>query len=183
MKMKEYTRLFTAFFKIGLFTFGGGYAMLPMLQKEVVDKNQWADDKEILDYFAIGQSAPGIIAINTATFIGYKVGKIKGALAATLGVAMPSLIIITLIAAFLKEYSGSIHVQKALAGIRGAVVSLIAVGVIRMIGKSHKTLQYFIFAGIGLLLLLVVELSPVYIVLSAILAGIMLTAWKRRKKQ
>ena len=100
--MKLYLELFWAFFQIGALTFGGGYAMLPMIQKEIVEKHNWATDDEIIDYFAIGQLTPGVIAVNTATFVGYKTKGTLGGIIATLGVVTPSVMIITIIAASLK---------------------------------------------------------------------------------
>lgn len=105
--MNELLNLFMAFFRIGAFTFGGGYAMLPMLQKEVVEKYHWATEDEIMDYFAIGQCTPGIIAVNTATFVGYKTKGIAGGIAATLGVICPSIIIITTHCRLLKKFCRS----------------------------------------------------------------------------
>ena len=102
--MKELIELFFVFAKIGLFTFGGGYAMLPMLQKEIVEKHKWAREDEIMDYFAIGQVTPGIIAVNTSTFVGYKTKGIIGGIVATAGMVFPSLIIITVIAVFFEKF-------------------------------------------------------------------------------
>ena len=97
--------LFCAFFRIGLFTFGGGYAMLPLLQREIVEKKKWATEEEMLDYFAVGQCTPGVIAVNTATFVGFKEKKLSGAIFATLGIVSPSLVIITVIAALLSNFA------------------------------------------------------------------------------
>ena len=133
--MNIYLDLFLTFAKVGVCTFGGGYAMLPILQREVVEKKQWATDEELTDYFAIGQCTPGIIAVNTATFIGHKYKGIAGGILATLGVVFPSLIIITIIAAFLQEFASYPVVAHALAGINAAVVALIAVSVFKL-GKT-----------------------------------------------
>lgn len=103
--MKEYLKLFFTFAKIGCFTFGGGYAMLPLLQREIVEKNSWAEEEELMDYFAIGQCTPGIIAVNTATFIGYKRKGIIGGIFATHWTYIPSLVIITIIAAFIRSFA------------------------------------------------------------------------------
>ena len=113
--------LFCAFFRIGLFTFGGGYAMLPLLQREIVEKKKWATEEEMLDYFAVGQCTPGVIAVNTATFVGFKEKKLSGAIFATLGIVSPSLVIITVIAALLSNFAHIAAVQNAFAGIRVAV--------------------------------------------------------------
>ncbi len=173
--------LYKTFFKIGLFTFGGGYAMLPIIQREIVDNLKWATEEEVLDFYAIGQSTPGIIAINTATFIGYKKAKAIGGIVATLGMVTPSLIIITIIAAFLSEFRENIYVQKALVGIRGCVVALIAIAIIRMAKKAIISPFAMILAIVGFVLLLILKISPVLIVLSGIVLGIILTYFKRRK--
>lgn len=133
--MNIYFDLFLTFAKVGVCTFGGGYAMLPILQREVVEKKGWATDEELTDYFAVGQCTPGIIAVNTATFIGYKYKHIPGAVLASLGVVFPSVVIITAIAAFLSNFADIPVVQHALAGINAAVVALIAASVMKL-GKS-----------------------------------------------
>jgi len=130
-----YFDLFFTFAKVGVCTFGGGYAMLPILQREVVEKKGWATDEELTDYFAVGQCTPGIIAVNTATFIGYKYRGVPGGVLATLGVVFPSLVIITAIAAFLSNFADIPVVKHALAGINAAVVALIAASVLKL-GKS-----------------------------------------------
>lgn len=134
--MKELFSLFFAFFKIGAVTFGGGYAMLPILQRDIVQKNGWATDDELMDYFAIGQCTPGIIAVNTATFIGYKQKGISGGIFATLGVVFPSMIIITLIAAFLTNYAELEFVKHAFSGIRVCVCVLILNAVLKLFKNS-----------------------------------------------
>ena len=123
--MKTLIDLFFTFCRIGGLTFGGGYAMLPMIQKEIVEEKKWATEEEVLDYYAVGQCTPGIIAVNTATFIGYKVQGIIGAIVATLGVVFPSLIIITIIAALLKNFASYAIIQHAFSGIRVVVIALI----------------------------------------------------------
>ena len=133
--MNIYLDLFLTFAKVGVCTFGGGYAMLPILQREVVEKKGWATDEELTDYFAIGQCTPGVIAVNTATFIGSKLKGIPGGIFTTLGVVFPSVVIITLIAAFLSNFADIPVVQHALAGVNACVVALIASSVIKL-GKS-----------------------------------------------
>ncbi len=127
--------LFLTFAKMGVMTFGGGYAMLPILQREVVEKKKWATEEELSDYFAVGQCTPGIIAVNTATFIGYKEAGILGGVLATFGVVFPSIVIIALIAAFLSNFADIPVVRHALGGVNAAVVALIAASVIKL-GKS-----------------------------------------------
>ena len=116
--MRVLIQLFVAWFKMGLFTFGGGYAMLPMIQKEVIEKYHWATEEEIMEYYAIGQCTPGIIAVNTATFVGYYQKGVIGGIVATLGVVSPSFIIIGLIASLISNFSELAIVQNALSGIK-----------------------------------------------------------------
>ena len=119
--MKELWTLFWTFAKVGVMTFGGGYAMLPILQREVVENKGWATEEELVDYFAIGQCTPGIIAVNTATFIGQKYRGIAGGITATLGVVFPSLIIISILAGLITNFSHLAWVQNAFAGIQVCV--------------------------------------------------------------
>ncbi|HPJ20969.1 MAG TPA: chromate transporter [Clostridia bacterium] len=173
--------LFAAFFRIGLFTFGGGYAMLPMIQREVTEKHKWATEEEVLDCYAIGQSTPGIIAINTATFIGYKTGGIPGALAATLGMVAPSLIIITALSALILKYRDNIYVGKALLGIQGAVVALIAVSIIKMAKKAFFNVFTYILGALGFILLFVLQVPAYYIIAGALLFSVIYTIFKTRR--
>ena len=145
--MKELWKMFWAFARIGGLTFGGGYAMLPMLQKEVVEKNGWATEEELMDYYAIGQCTPGVIAVNTATFVGQKSRGTAGALFCTLGVVFPSLVIITLIAAFLSNFAHLPLVQNAFAGVRVCVCVLIFNAVTKLWKKSVKPLERKSFAS------------------------------------
>lgn len=130
--MKEILQLFFAFAKIGAVTFGGGYAMLPILQRDIVNKHGWTTEDELMDYFAIGQCTPGIIAVNTATFIGYKQKGIIGGIAATLGVIFPSMVIISIIAAFITNFADLEIVKHAFNGIRVCVCVLILNAVLKL---------------------------------------------------
>ena len=123
--MKELIKLFMAFAKIGAVTFGGGYAMLPILQRDIVEKHGWATEEELMNYFAIGQCTPGVIAVNTGTFVGYKIKGVLGGIAATLGVIFPSIVIITIISAFISNFSDMEIVKHAFNGIRICVCVLI----------------------------------------------------------
>ena len=134
--MKELFNLFFVFARIGAFTFGGGYAMLPMIQKEIVESRKWASDEEIMNYYAVGQCTPGVIAVNTATFIGYKLRRIPGAIFATLGVIFPSVVIITIIAAFISNFTHIEAVPHALAGINVVVSVLVLNAVIGLWKKG-----------------------------------------------
>jgi len=175
-------QLFASFFRIGLFTFGGGYAMLPMLQREVVDKHGWVTEEEILDYYAIGQCTPGVIAVNTATFIGTKLTGTIGGAVATLAVIAPSIIIITLISSILKNFSSYEIVQHAFSGIRVAVTALIVVSLWKLYKKGVKgALSNGIFVS-SFILVVLLDLSPVLIVLAAFALGVM-QAWRETKKK
>lgn len=176
--MKELLEMFIIFARIGGFTFGGGYAMLPMLEKEVVNNKHWATEEELMDYYAIGQCTPGIIAINTATFIGYKVKGIPGAIFATLGVIAPSLVIITVIAAFISNFIELAFVKSAFAGIRACVCILILNAVVKLAKKAlvdKATVALFL---IILALSLFTDISPAILVVIAGVAGIILKGKK-----
>ena len=169
--MKELFDLFWTFCKIGALTFGGGYAMLPLIQREIVENKKWSTEKEILDYYAVGQCTPGVIAVNTATFIGFKLRGIVGGLVATLGVIFPSIIIILIIASFLQRFASLAIVQSAFAGIRVAVVALIITTVIKLIKSSVKDYLGIIITVITFVLSAFIGISPVYIVIAAGLIG------------
>ncbi|MEG1426075.1 MAG: chromate transporter [Oscillospiraceae bacterium] len=165
--------LFFTFARIGGLTFGGGYAMLPMLRKEVVSAKKWATDEELLDYYAVGQCTPGIIAVNTATFIGYKERGIVGAICATAGVVAPSFVIILILASLIHNFSDNVYVRHALAGIKIAVAALVVNAVISLWKKGIKDIVgIFIFAAV-LIAGLVFSVSPIWIVIAAILFGLL----------
>lgn len=169
--MKVLLELFLVFARIGGFTFGGGYAMLPLMQKEIVEKRGWATDEEVLDYYAIGQVTPGIIAVNTATFIGYKLKGLVGAIVATLGMVTPSIVIITLIAMFFENFMDYEVVQHAFGGIRVVVVALIAHTVYTMAQKAIKDkLSKILFWG-SLVILICMRISPVWVVIAGAVIG------------
>lgn len=170
--MKDLVNLFIIFFRIGAFTFGGGYAMLPALQMELVEKRSWVSDEEILDYYAIGQCTPGIIAINTATFVGYKRKGLIGGIVATLGMVAPSLIIITTIAAFFKHFQDIEVVQRAFGGIRVVVAALIANTVIRMASRSIKDWLGIILFALAFLMVAIFKLSPIVAIVASSIIGI-----------
>ncbi|WP_300902644.1 chromate transporter [uncultured Clostridium sp.] len=169
--MKELFDLFWTFCKIGALTFGGGYAMLPLIQREIVENKKWSTEKEILDYYAVGQCTPGVIAVNTATFIGFKLRGIVGGLVATLGVIFPSIIIILIIASFLQSFASLAIVQSAFAGIRVAVVALIITTVIKLIKSSVKDYLGIIITVVTFVLSAFIGISPVYIVIAAGVIG------------
>ncbi|MBQ3460787.1 MAG: chromate transporter [Solobacterium sp.] len=180
--MKEYWDLFVSWFKMGLFTFGGGYAMLPMIQKEVIEKHGWATEDEVMDYYAIGQCTPGIIAVNAATFIGYKIKGVTGGIVATFGVVAPSLIIISLISTLITNFSELEIVQQALRGIQVAVCVLMFVAVEKLFKKGVKDMPSGLIFVVALLLSLFTNLSTVILVILAGLAGYVTFTLRNRKE-
>lgn len=171
--MKILWELYSVFFKMGLFTFGGGYAMLPIIQEEIVDKRGWATDEEVLDYYAIGQSTPGIIAVNTATFIGYNKKGIMGGIIATLGIVSPSIVIITIIATFFKNFQDYVLVQHALSGIRVVVAALILSTVIKMYGDSVKDWLGIVLFIASFLILVLFDITPIIVIVVSAIIGIL----------
>jgi chromate transporter len=165
--------LIVTFFKIGIMTFGGGYAMLPIIQREVVEKKQWATEAEILDYYAIGQCTPGIIAVNTATFIGNKQKGVLGGFLATFGLVFPSLIIISVIAAVLTNFAEIAAVQHALAGIRVAVVVLVGYSVKKLAKSGVRGGFGWCLFVLTFLVSALFGVSPVLVVVLAAVAGIL----------
>lgn len=166
--------LYLTFAKIGLFTFGGGYAMLPLLEREVVDNKNWASREEILDYYAISQSTPGIIAVNTATFCGFAQAGNIGGIIASLGFITPSIIIIILIANFLRAFSHIAWIQHAFAGIRVGVSALVFYSVLKMINKNAKTPIKFAIFLLTFIAIGFLQISPVIIVIAVGVFGIFL---------
>ena len=179
--MKELINLFISFFKIGIMTFGGGYAMLPMLEREIVVKHKWVTMEEIMDYFAIGQCTPGIIAVNTATFVGYKKKKVSGGIAATLGVITPSIIIICILAGIIDAVSDNVYVQHAFAGISVAVCALLVQAVLKLTKSGVKDVFTAIVAVVSFIISVVLGLSPIIIVILAGVASCVFKAISEKK--
>ena len=172
--MKRYLELFLTFAKIGVMTFGGGMSMLPIMQREVVDQKKRADEAELIDYYALSQCTPGIIAVNVATFIGQKLSGILGGILATLGVVFPSLVIITILAGLITSFSHLAVVESAFAGIQVCVCVLIFNAVLKLLKKSvidKRTLVIFLLVLAGGVVL---NVSPVWFVIASALAGIIL---------
>lgn len=172
--MKELIELFLVFAQIGATTFGGGYAMLPILQREIVEKRHWSTEDELMDYYAIGQCTPGIIAVNTATFIGYRQFGILGGIIGTLGVVFPSIVIITVIALFLTNFAELAIVKHAFAGIRVCVCVLILDSVVKLGRKSIVDNRCVIIFLVILALSMLTPLSPALLVILAGIAGFLL---------
>ena len=184
--MKTLIDLFLTFFKTGLFTFGGGYAMLPILKDEVVKKHQWASENELLNYFSIGQCTPGIIAVNVATFCGYKLKKITGALVATFALVLPSRIIITLIASVLSHFMENEYVVHTMRGIRiGVAATLLKIVFdlgFRVYRQSTlKKVDIFVFF-LALIAIILLKISSVFVILITAFIGCLSLGFERGGK-
>lgn len=180
--IKNYIKLFLTFARIGGFTFGGGYAMLPLLQREVVEKHGWATEEELMDYYAIGQCTPGVIAVNTATFVGQKTGGALGGIVATLGVVFPSLIIISLLAGVITAFSHLAWVQHAFGGVRVCVCVLICNAVVKLVKKAVVDAPAAVIFVLVTLAACLTDVSPAVFVLLSAGAGIALKGLEARKK-
>lgn len=174
--------LFLTFAKVGVMTFGGGYAMLPIIQREVVEKKGWATNEEIMDYYAIAQCTPGVIAVNTATFVGYKKKGIPGGIFSTLGVVFPSLLIIIALASVIVAFSGLEWVQHAFAGIRMCVVILIINAVVKLYKKAVIDLITILIFLVTAAASFFLPISPVLYVVLAAAIGIAVQTMKGGKK-
>ena len=189
-KLKQYLNLFWTFTKIGVCTFGGGYAMLPILQRELVEKRGWATEEQLADYYAVGQCTPGVIAVNTATFVGASQAGVWGGIIATLGLVFPSLVIILVIAAFLRNFMDNQWVVHAFNGVRAGVVALILSSVIKLVKGAVKDVAtgiiyvaVLVLSAINLFVpmesaLLTALCSPVALVLLSGAAGLCVRAAK-----
>ena len=170
--MKELLTLFGLFFKIGIMTFGGGYAMLPMLERELVTKRNYVTMEEIMDYFAVGQCTPGIIAVNTATFIGFKRSGILGGIFATIGVVTPSVIIISLLASVLQLIAGNEIANNAFAGISVAVCALVIQAILKLIKSGIKDALTVGIAIGAFITSFFFDASPIIVILASAVIGV-----------
>jgi len=180
--MKTLLQLYASFFRIGLLTFGGGMAMLPMLERELTTKRGWCSKEEILDYFAIGQCTPGIIAVSVAAFAGYKLKKALGAIVGPLAVITPGLIVVLLLATVLNEVSDIPAVQSAFAGVRVAVCVLVTVSVVNILRDSVKRWWQLGITLAAFVIVAVLGANPAWVVLGAVAVG-MFGVWRVRKKE
>lgn len=166
------TEAFGTFFKIGLFTIGGGYAMIPLIEKEVVEKRRWIDREEFLDLMAVSQAAPGVFAVNMAVFIGYKKAGVRGSVACAIGNVLPSILIILLIALFFQRFKDHELIENIFKGIRPAVVALILVPTFKM-ARAAKLNRHTVWIPITTALLIwMFGISPIYVIIAGIMGGI-----------
>ena len=171
--------LFTTFFKIGLFTFGGGYAMIPLIQREVIERRKWIEEKDFLDMLVLAQSTPGPIAVNTAVFVGYKIAGVLGAIMATLGTVLPSFIIILLLALFFAEVRENRYVDAAFRAMRPAVVALIVAPLIGLV-KGMKWYLMGISAAVAVAVWYF-GVSPIYFIAAGVAVGVVVAVANGRK--
>lgn len=175
-KLRFFYEIFITFLKIGSFTFGGGFAMIPLIEREVITNKNWVKEEEVIDVFAVSQSVPGAIAINASTFIGYKIAGRMGALVATLGVVLPSFVTITLIAAFFSRFQENPIVKAAFMGVRAAVVALILMAAVK-IGKAavkDKTAAVIMLSAVALIL--VFNIHAIFVIIGGAAAGIIINS-------
>ncbi len=164
-------KLFTTFFRIGLFTFGGGYAMIPLIESDVVERNRWVEKSDFVDLLAVAQSAPGVFAVNMAVFIGYRLRGVPGALAASFGCVLPSVVIILLIALFFRQFRHIEVVNNVFKGLRPAVVALIAVPVFNVAKSAKVGWSMAWIPVLSALLIVAFGVSPIYVIIAAGIAG------------
>ncbi|MBE3101598.1 MAG: chromate transporter [Firmicutes bacterium] len=181
--IKKSLKLFIVFLKIGAFTFGGGYAMIPFIEKEIVEKNEWIKSEDIVDIFAIIQSVPGVIAVNSSTFVGYRVAGIAGALAATLGVILPSFVVISVIALFLYDFKNYPYITEAFNGIRAGVTALMVSVVIKLGKSSVKGTIPLIIAIAAFLSLTFFGVEAIPVLIIAGISGLVITTFRNNKIQ
>lgn len=173
-------KIFTVFAKIGAFTIGGGYAMIPLIQNEMASRG-WIREEELPDIIALAQSAPGVLAVNTSIFAGYRLRGLKGSIVATIGTVLPSFVAILLIAMFMSNFQDNPVVQRIFNGIRPVVVSLIAVPMINMARKNNKTWWAWAITLVTLLLVAFLKVSPIYILLVLIILATAVSLYREKK--
>lgn len=181
MQLKTILSLFASFFKIGAFTFGGGYAMIPIIQAEAVEHHKWITDDDILEIIAIAESTPGPIAINTATFVGYRICGFFGALAATMGVVLPSFVIILIISFLLREFQDIAAVKYAFSGIRAGVLALILKALWSMYKKSPKGVFSYIVMAAAFVLTAIFDVSIIIVIIACALFGLITSTLAARR--
>lgn len=182
-KLLSFLDLYLTFLKIGSFTIGGGLAMMPMMQKELIQKRHWITDEELLDYYAVGQSTPGIVAVNVSTFVGYKQFGILGGIVATLGMVSTSIIIILILAGLINSIDEYVYVQKALAGINVAVAALLTSVIINFAKKTIKKVINAVYMIIAFVLIYFLKVHSVWIILAALIIGALLSIYRIKKSK
>ena len=180
-KLRQFVELYLAFLKIGAFTFGGGLAMMPIMQRELIEKRGWLTDEELIDYFAIGQSTPGIIAVNVATFVGYKRLGVLGGIIGTLGVVTPSWVIIMILAGAISSVDKYPVAQKALKGINVAVAALLTSVIVKFSKKTIKSVCNAVLMLTAFALIYFFKVQSVWIIIASLVIGCLITMYKQKK--
>ena len=180
-KLRQFVELYLAFLKIGAFTFGGGLAMMPIMQRELIEKRGWLTDEELIDYFAIGQSTPGIIAVNVATFVGYKRLGVLGGIIGTLGVVTPSWVIIMILAGAISSVDKYPVAQKALKGINVAVAALLTSVIVKFSKKTIKSVWNAVLMLTAFALIYFFKVQSVWIIIASLVIGCLITMYKQKK--
>ena len=180
--MKKNLELYRTFFKIGFFTFGGGLSMLPILEKEIIDKKKWTNYENLIDYYAIGQLTPGIIAVNVSTFVGLKINGLIGGIFATFGVITPSIIIISILSSIIKNYTSNIYFSYFLSGIRLGVCSLLIITLIKLLKTRMKNKLSVILFIISFIVSFFFSVSSIIIVFSSIILCILISLFNKKGK-
>lgn len=183
MKKNKIFAIFLTFLKIGAFTFGGGYAMIPLIERELADNKKWITKDEILDMIAISESTPGPIAVNIATFVGYNIGGQFGAFAATLGIVFPSFVIITIISILLNIYSYLTPIKYAFLGIRAGVLALVVNAFISMFRKCSKDVKSYIIMALAFLIVTFTDVNVIFIIIGCGLLGLFSYEITKRRTQ
>lgn len=179
--MNKYIKLFLTFMKIGAFTFGGGYAMIPLITSETVMHHKWISDDDILDIVAIAESTPGPIAVNAATFVGYRVGGVLGAFCATFGVVLPSFVIIYAISFILQQFKDFKYVQYAFFGIRAGVLALLMKALISMYKQAPKSILSYILMFAAFIGAALFDINPVFIIIGCGIVGVLSVIFARKE--
>lgn len=182
LRIEQLKTLFLTFLKIGMFTFGGGYAMIPLIEYETVEKHKWIKSEDVIDIFAIAEATPGVIAVNTATFVGYKIGGFLGSLLATIGVVLPSFVIISIISLFFVQFQSLEWVAYAFEGIRAGVVVLILGAVVKLGKKNKYTPLTVIILGASFCMATFTGISVIYLLLGGACMGIVYQVFIKKPK-
>lgn len=181
-KLKTLWQVFFSFFRIGAFTFGGGYAMIPLIQNQAVEKHHWVTDDDILEIIAIAESTPGPIAINSATFVGYKAAGVFGSVCATLGVVIPSFVVILTISAVLQHFNSYPAVQYAFMGIRAGVLALLVKALWTMFKKSPKGWFSYVMMAVAFILTAIFHINVIFVIIGCAVAGVVSSFYLKRRE-
>lgn len=180
--ISRYLQLFWLFFKIGPSTFGGGYAMIPVLEREMVEKRGWISRQEMNDLMSLAGSAPGGVGVNASAFIGYRIGKVPGAVAATVGITLPTFLIVFILSSIYSVFQHEPKVQAAMKGIHGAIIGLIAVAAYNMAKNALFDRTTITIAAVSLIVLMVTSINPTFMILIGLVLGMIIISVKKNSE-